>query len=285
MRRSLKWSLVALGLLVPLSAQAHRSWLLPSATVLSGPNVWVTIDAAVSNSLFVFEHFPLRLANIGPAPDSVGGRGRGADLVITAPDGSQLEAQNGAIGRYRSTFDIELKQAGTYKIAAITEGVFARYKVGKDTKRWRGTAEEFAKQDFSKAEDLVASAMTRRMETFVTAGRPTTETLKPTGRGLELEPITHPNDLVAESTASFRMLMDNEPAADVKVTIIRGGERYRDDLGAIEVKTDSDGKFTVTWPEPGMYWLEAGFRDEKSKIKGVKERRAGYVATLEVLPP
>jgi len=122
MRRSLKWSLVALGLLVPLSAQAHRAWLLPSATVLSGPNVWVTVDAAVSNSLFVFEHFPLRLANVGPAPESVGDRGRGADLVITAPDGSQLEAQNGAIGRYRSTFDIELKQAGTYRISADYDG-------------------------------------------------------------------------------------------------------------------------------------------------------------------
>ena len=239
----------------------------------------------MSNTLFVFEHFPLRLANLDDVPDSVGRRGRGADLVITAPDGTKLQAQNASTGRYRSTFDVELKQAGTYKIAAVSEGVVARYKVGRDVKRWRGTAEEFAKQDFAKAEDLRASAMTRRMETFVTAGEPTTETLKATGRGLELEPITHPNDLIAESPASFRLVMDGEPAAGVEVTIIRGGERYRDEVGAIDVKTDADGKFTVTWPEPGMYWLEAAFRDDKSKVKGVSERRAGYVATFEVLTP
>lgn len=45
----------ALVLSLPIAAQAHRAWLLPSATVLSGKDVWVTVDAAVSNDLFFFE--------------------------------------------------------------------------------------------------------------------------------------------------------------------------------------------------------------------------------------
>jgi hypothetical protein len=49
--------------------------------------------------------------------------------------------------------------------------------------------------------------------------------------------------------------------------------------------TDAEGKFSVTWPTPGMYWMEASVRDDKTPVKELTQRRAGYVATLEVLPP
>ena len=77
--------------------------MLPSATILSGDDQWVTIDAAVSNDLFYFEHYPLQIASIGKPPAGVpAGRGaRPAHLTITAPDGSKVEAQNGSMGRYR----------------------------------------------------------------------------------------------------------------------------------------------------------------------------------------
>ena len=35
---------------------AHRQWVLPSSTVLSAADPWVTVDAAVSNELFYFDH-------------------------------------------------------------------------------------------------------------------------------------------------------------------------------------------------------------------------------------
>jgi len=287
MRNALKWTVLALCIGVPLTAQAHRAWLLPSATIVSGDDVWVTVDAAVSNDLFYFEHFPLRLANVGAAPERPGGMrgGRPAELLITAPDGARVEPQNGSIGRYRSTFDVHLTQKGTYKIAAVNGGIFASYKEGGQTRRWRGSAEAFAKEVPANAADLHATQMQSRMEIFVTAGKPTRETLKITGSGLEMEPITHPNDLVAGSPASFRLLLDGKPAADLKVTVIPGGNRYRDKLGEMTLKTDKDGKFSVTWPAPGMYWMEASVRDDKTSIKDIKQRRASYIATLEVLPP
>jgi uncharacterized GH25 family protein len=280
-----KWLVLALCLGLPLSAQAHRSWMLPSATVLSGDDVWVTVDAAVSNDLFYFEHFPLRIANIGAPPETLGARGgRPGTLMISAPDGSTVEPQNGSIGRYRSTFDVPLKQKGTYKLAVVNDAVFASFKEGGKTRRWRGTADEFAKEVPPNAEDLRASYLQSRMEVFVTAGKPTVDMLKTNGKGLELSPITHPNDLVAGSDASFRMMLDGKPAANLKVTVIPGGNRYRDRLGEMTFTTDAEGKFSVKWPEPGMYWMEAVVRDENSPVKDVKQRRAGYIATLEVLP-
>lgn len=258
----------ALVLSLPMAAEAHRAWLLPSATVLSGKDVWVTVDAAVSNDLFFFEHQPMRLDG----------------LAVMAPDGTPAKAENQATGRYRSTFDVKLEQAGTYKLAVVNAGLFASWKENGQNRRWRGTSARFAAEVPKDAQDLRVTQSQGRMEVFVTSGKPTDTVLKPTGEGLELAPVTHPNDLAVGNEARFRFLLDGKPAAGLKVTVIRGGIRYRDNLEELTLTTAEDGGFAVTWKEPGMYWIEANVRDDKASIKEAKERRAGYSTTLEVLP-
>jgi uncharacterized GH25 family protein len=279
--------LIASCLAVSVPASAHRAWMLPSATVLSDTDTWVTVDAAVSNDLFYFEHFPLRLAGIGGDPEGVPDRGRrggpGAALTILAPDGSKASPINGSTGRYRTTFDIHLQMPGTYKLAVVSDGLSASYKENGKRKRWRGPAEKLKDEVPAGAEDLKVTTQQRRMEVFITAGKPTKEVLKPTGKGLELEPVTHPNDLYAKEPATFRFLLDGKPAAGIKLLVIPGGSRYRDKLNEMQSTTDADGKVTFTWPAPGMYWLEAETEDDRSPVKGAK-RRSTYVATLEVLP-
>ena len=56
--------LIALLAALPVTALAHKAWLLPSQTVLAGEAPWITVDAAVSNDLFYFNHVPLRLDNL-----------------------------------------------------------------------------------------------------------------------------------------------------------------------------------------------------------------------------
>jgi hypothetical protein len=79
-------------------------------------------------------------------------------------------------------------------------------------------------------------------------------------------------------------MLDGKPASNVKISVVPGGNRYRDKLGEMNLTSGADGKFTVKWPEPGMYWMEAVVRDDAAPIKEVKQRRAGYAATFEVLP-
>ena len=71
-----KYILPALAVLAavaaPMSASAHRGWLKPSHTVLSGNSFWVSFDAGASNGVFIADHAPLRLS-----PQS---------LTVTAPD-------------------------------------------------------------------------------------------------------------------------------------------------------------------------------------------------------
>ena len=261
--------LCAIATLLPMSAQAHKAWLLPSATVLSD-HAWVTFDAAVSNDLFYFNHVPLRLDG----------------LVITAPDGSKVAPANSTTSKYRNVFDLEVTQDGTYRVAVVNEGLNASYvNAAGEKKRWRGTESAMASEIPKDATDVEVTQSSGRVETFVTSGKPSTTALAPTGTGLEMIPQTHPNDLFAEETATFRFTMDGKPASNLDVEIVPGGSRYRDQQNEMRLKTDAEGTLKVTWPTAGMYWLETTVEGAKSSVKAASKRRASYVATLEVLAP
>ncbi|MBX9459872.1 MAG: DUF4198 domain-containing protein [Brevundimonas sp.] len=253
-------------LALPMSAQAHRAWLAPTATVLSGADAWVGFDAGMSNGVFIPDHAAMNLAG----------------LVITAPDGSSASPENMMRGRYRSTFDLHLTQPGTWKVANVMSGVMATYKLGGEEKRWRGSAAEFPGAIPAGATDVVATRTSNRIETFVTLGAPTDTVFANPADGLALIPVTHPNDLVAGEAATFTLSIDGRPASNVEVTIARGGARYRDNPDEMTVTTGADGAFTVTWPEPGMYWLNASVR---TPAQGETiAANAQYVAVMEVLP-
>ncbi len=297
MKPMIKWTALALALCLPLSANAHRAWMLPSATVLSGDEPWITVDAAVSNDLFYFEHFPLQIEGVGEplvmpgqkpaAKDAKAAPARPrAQLEIIRPDGSLAQPQFGNTGRYRSTFDVQLDQKGTWKLAIANQGLFARYEENGEMRRWSGKAADFAKQVPKDVKKLQVTESASRMEVFVTSGQPSEQVLKPTNQGLELVAKTHPNDLVAGEEAHFAFIIDGKPAADVKITAIAEGIRYRDDLNEINLTTDKDGVVAITWPQAGMYWLEAvSSQPIKSSTSPATQRRASYTATLEVLAP
>ena len=262
---------------VPAALSAHRMWMLPSGTVFSDTSSWVTVDAAVSNDLFFFDHQPLRLDGV----------------KVWQPDGSEGVLQNGATGRYRSVFDVRLDKPGTWKIGTQMTAVMGSFKVDGVEKRLgrRGPPQPGAPAPLTVADipanatDVKLAETSTRNEIFVTAGAPTTTVFRPTGKGLEFAPVTHPDELVAGETATFRFLVDGKPAPGLKVTIIPGGKRYRNDEGARELSTGTDGVLSITWPAAGMYWLNATLTDAKATTPRATERRMSYVTTLEVLTP
>lgn len=271
--KNLKTFVIVAALCLPGAASAHRAWFLPAATVLSGESPWVTVDAAVSNDLFYADHAPLRSSS----------------LLVVGPEGGEIDIQNASTGKHRTTFDIELKKEGTYKIASASSGLRARWET-KDGERarWpqRGQTPkpgDFEKQVPKDAKNLNVSYSSRRLETFITSGQPNKTALAPSNKGLEMQPITHPNDLFAGEQAKFRFLIDGEPAAGAAVTVIPGAMRYRNSQDAIKLKADKDGVVSLTWPEAGMYWLEAEYEDNKAKAPATT-REGSYSATLEVLP-
>ena len=262
--------LATLLVLVAQPAAAHRFWIIPSASVLSGDNQWVTIDAAISNNLF--------FANHNAAPLQA--------MTVTGPDGEAVEIQNGKEGKVRTTFDIELTKPGSYRIATVREMLAAQWKEGEEVKRWRGAAKDFAAAGLKGKPELKVFENSSRTETVVTSGAPSTGALQPTGKGVELViGESHPNDLFAGEKSKFVLHLNGKPAANVAVTLVKGDDRYRNEAGETKVTTSADGSFEISWPEAGRYWLNATVEGEGGEIDGVPfSRRSSYTATFEVLP-
>ena len=106
-----------------------------------------------------------------------------------APDGQPVAPQNPAKGKTRSSFDLELRQAGTYRIAVAENTVMARWEEDGKPKRWRGTPAEMATGIPANAAKLEVEQTQRRVETFVSVGTPT-EVKPGAGTGIELKPGT-----------------------------------------------------------------------------------------------
>jgi len=268
MKNSLAKLLVLCLALVPSVSEAARAWLLPSQTTLANSGGWVAVDAAMADDLFS--------VNQGAMPvDS---------LTVTGPDGQAVTPQNPYKGRSRSSFDLELRQTGTFRIAVTDSAIMARWE-GEDgkPKRWRGTPAEMAANIPANAAKLEVEQTQRRVETFVTVGTPS-ELKGSKGEGIELLPLKHPNDLYEGDQARLQFLLDGKPAKDLEVEIVAGGTRYRDSPEEKILKTDANGEITVTFTTPGLYWVDVGVADENATAPNVKKRRASYNATLEVLP-
>ena len=267
-------TLIALALAgATMTAHAHKPWLLPTSTIVESRDNWVTIDAAVSEGLFDVDHVPLKLDGI----------------TITGPDGGKVEMQNVANGKLRNSFDLKLPKPGTYKVALVSQNVFASYKdKAGEMKRFRGTEETFAKDVPADAAELKVSRTQSRLETFVTTGEPDLAVFKPTGVGLELVPVTHPNDLRAGEKATWRFLLDGKPAANQGVSLIPGGVRYRGTLGEIRKNTDANGELSFELPAAGMYMVSSSWPAATPSKPGqppqMPARRASYAATIEILP-
>lgn len=299
----------ALGVGLSSPALAHRQWLLPSTTTLAGTSEYVTMDAAVSNDLFYADHVA-----IDPA-----------QVKVWAPDGSEGKIENAAKGQYRSTFDVKIDKPGTWTIGMERAGVMGTFKVDGETWRVGGRGRpggggaggapggmappagapqgpggmggpggpgRAPMKSVATVAEIPANATDVKLTesysknvVYVTADAPTANAFKPTGKGLEFQPITQPGALASDEEGQFRFLVDGKPAANVAVTVVPGSKKFREAEDAQELKTGADGMLRVKWPVAGVYWLNANYTDDKPTMPRATERRLSFTTTLEVVAP
>lgn len=259
--------------LLSTQALAHRVWIKPNTTVVSGEQAWVTFDAAIANGIFNPDHFAYPLER----------------LTALGPDGKAVDIGNSATLKYRSVFDLHLQQEGTYRVYNSSHSLMAFWQDKEGNRQmWPGRGKTGTKDALLKsvpmdADNLNIVDMSRRVETFVTLGAPSDVANSNNDKGLTLSFQGHPNDLYTQEPNRLSFLFNNERAEGVKVTLVRGGQQYRDTDETQTFTTDASGNVTITFEHPGMYWLEAQYSDSKAKAP-VNERRGSYVVVLEVLP-
>jgi len=309
--------LAAAALVVGFSspAMAHRQWLLPSTTTLAGTSEYVTVDAAVSNDLFYADHVPMDPAQIKVwAPDGTEGKIENAatgryrstfDVKIDKPGTWVIGTErSGVMGTFKvgdETWRVggrgrpggaggpgaggpgapggmaPQRPAG----APQGEGPGGMGGPGRAPMKSVATVAEIP----ANATDVKLTETYGRNVVFVTADAPSANAFKPTGKGLEFQPITQPGALASDEEGQFRFLVDGKPAANLAVTVVPGGKKYREAEDAQELKTGADGVLHVKWPVPGMYWLNASYSDNKPTTPRATERRLSFTTTLEVVAP
>src|SRR3546814_13035836 len=94
------------------------------------------------------------------------------------------------------------------------------YDLGGKTERLpRGTTTaNLAERIPAGATNVRTAESNNRNEIFVTVGETTTTLLQPTGKGIELVPVTPPNDLIAGATATFPLTPTAKPPAGLHLT-------------------------------------------------------------------
>ena len=204
--------LAALILIASSVASAHNVWIRPSSTQLSGEKDYVTIDNGASDFPFDVNH-----------------RGRPAEnLHAYAPDGKEIEKENLMAGKLRTSYDAKLTQQGTHRFTDELHFIQFNYDDGGKSVRWRGSPEKYQKENpMADKKREKYKQLTLNTETFVTLGEPTADVLKPAAKGLDLEYLTHPNELYAGETAKFRAVYDGKPLANARVRLAKDGMRYR----------------------------------------------------------
>ncbi|KAF0807041.1 hypothetical protein A6D6_01040 [Alcanivorax xiamenensis] len=264
---SLAAAAVSALLLLSPTAQAHKRWLLPTHSVVSEAQ-WISVDASVSNDIF----YPDRAYPLD-------------NLQVTGPDGKAAETDHLLEMHRRSVFDVNLAQTGSYRIALPGHFFLAFFEQDGERKRVFGENIKALLKKVPKGADKVRLVESvSRIETFASVGAPDTAALAVTGKGLELVPLTHPNDLYTGETARFRFVIDGKPAAGLEVLLLPAGTRYRDAQQDWAVTSDDNGEVAIDWPHAGRFFMEAETTDQNTSDKQAESRRLGYLGTFEVLP-
>ncbi len=323
MRRPQLLAALFAAALLPAAAQADHSFILPSGTLFSGSNNVVTFDAAGSEHLFFFDHRPIGLDSIHVVrPDGTeatptatfAGRLRTAfDVRLDQPGTWRIVSRQQMVtgtlmlngeqrrvggrggpppgaggpggpsrpgGPPRATGSEGRPGGGERSAGQAGPG-------GPGGPGGEGGPRRLPPIPFAEipaeATDVKLTEVVGTIETFVTQGSPTA--LTPSGKGLEFDFASHPNEAAQGETSRFRVLIDGRPAPGAKVTVIPGGDRYREDTGTMELTAGPDGIVAIKWPAAGMMWLGATAEDTHPSEPKAQQRRMSYAATIEVATP
>ena len=181
-------------------------------------------------------------------------------LEVLGVDGKKIRRVGSFYqGNTRSTFDLHVKESGTYGLFFHREpAYFTRYVVGKRNteKHMRASKVDAVAKLPKNAREVITKGYSTVAMSFLTNKAPTQEALAPKNKGFEVIAITHPSDYVTNEPLEVQALFNGSPVADQTIIIEQEGPQYRKNPAAIELKTNKDGIATFTLADGGRYLLK-----------------------------
>lgn len=215
------------------AAHAHMPYVLPTQFDL-GKGDHVTVQSGIAEELFVPEVAM-----------------RDAPFHLVGPDGQERPIAPVTHLRDLSIFEADVPVDGTWR---VTTGQRAgrKGKMFRSGDAWVMRGEDG--QQPADAEQVDVQSMTLA-EAYVTRGQPSDGALKPRGKGLEIQAVTHPSSITAGTDARFILLFDGKALADTDVTLYRSAGQYDGRKVSAQIKTGRDGRFTLKPEDAGTYLI------------------------------
>jgi len=266
--RSVKSLLLAAALAVlALPVAAHTPYLAP-ASFQARAGGTVTLDASFAETFFV--------------PEAVFDD---SHFSITGPDGRQVEPERVVPLRTRVVVEHALPKdaKGTYRFSTGE-------RLGAVFRTWEIAGRKVSSRDAAEAVPAGAKVISNfqsriRAETYLTVGAPDRGALRPYDQGLELVPVTHPDDLFAGEPIEFELRFDGKPLADTPVQLSEAV--WTSDRKAQEIGLRSDPKGRVRWDKPisGTWLALARHRSAAPAGAAAPEYSNSYSLVFHVLNP
>jgi uncharacterized GH25 family protein len=241
------------------AAQAHMPYVLPTLFDV-GKGDHITVQSAFAEDAFVPEVAM-----------------RDAPFHLIGPDGTTVPAGPVTHLRDLSIFEANTPGDGTYR---VTTGQPAgrlgkMFRVGD---RWEIRGEGGEPPAGAALVDVQSMTLA---DAYVTRGQPTQAALKPIGKALEIQAITHPNAIAAGSEASFVLLFDGKPLAGEEITVFRSAGTYDGRKILAQLKSDAAGRFAVKPEDAGTYLILVRHRGTAPAGSETPYRSYTYTLTFD----
>jgi uncharacterized GH25 family protein len=249
--------LLAVSLVGSLTqAFAHSPYLLPNYFDASGRD-HVSVQASFTERFFV--------------PD-----------VVMRADTWQVVGPDGARGPLTPVYtkdvavlDVDTRQAGTYRISTGLRAGATR-KAAQVDGEWK-----FYEEGEAPPQAVDMQSWTRA-DVYVSTGKPDEVALKPDGKALEFQLLTHPNRLQAGASLRVRLLLEGKALANQPVALAAAVDAAGDSVSARDLRTDSGGILDVPLPAAGLFHLMSRYRIAPVAAAGGAARSYTIALTFEV---
>lgn len=255
---NIKHGLLAFGLaILPLPSYAHTPYIAPMSFDVGNAST-ASFDASFAETFFI--------------PEAAFDK---SEFVITTPDKQQSSPTKIAYFKSRTVLEQDLKLEGTYKISTgIRRGAtFLIYDLdGKEHRKMNPTGPA---PKGAKVKNHFQSVT--RADTYISRKEPSNAALIPENIGLEIIPLSNPNEVFQGENFYLQILMAGNKL-DKAITLSLYHANTGDKAEAIKIDTDAKGKATLNIKDAGIYLLRARFRDQGATDEN--QKGLSYTTTL-----
>jgi hypothetical protein len=225
-------------LLLSAAAQAHSPYLKPNTFSADAERKHVTVEASFAEG--------------GLRPD-VAMKSDAFHLI--GPDGRRQPLTPAAVLKDASYLEVPLEAQGTY---LVSSGV-RKGRVAKAVLRQGQVHFTEGRDEIQPGDTPIEVQSLTRSDVYVSRGRPSA--VDYATEGLEIYPVTPPQDVYAGEPVTVRIRENRQPLAGQTLTVIADGQQYTAQKPAEpQYRSDAAGEVRFTPPTAGVYLLQVRVR-------------------------